>query len=159
MSAPAAATGIGLEYEFEYYAMLKPPLEIGAGPYGTRMFFEVTEGEVTGERLSGRLLTGGGDWVLVGPDGWGRLDVRAQIQTHDDAFIYVTYGGVIQMTDEVQKALAERGETRWQDQYFRTAPRLETGDPRYEWVNRSLFVAQGRIYPGTAVQYQVHRVT
>ena len=159
MSAPAAATGMELQYEFEYYAMLKPPLEVGPGPYGTRLFFEVIEGEVTGERLSGRLLPGGGDWVLVGADGWGRLDVRAQIETHDHALIYLTYGGVIQMTDQAQNALAEGGETRWQDLYFRTTPRLETGDPRYGWVNQTLFVAQGRIYPGTGVQYRVHRIT
>jgi hypothetical protein len=159
MSGPVTAAGIGLEYEFEYHRTLKPPVEVGPGPYGTRLFFEATEGELTGERLSGRLLTGGGDWLLVGPDGWGRLDVRAQIQTHDDAFIYLTYHGVVEITEAVQKVLAEGGETRWEDQYFRTSPRLETGDPRYWWVNQSLFVAQGRFSPGSAVQYRVHRVT
>jgi hypothetical protein len=112
MSAPAATTGMELQYEFEYYAILKPPVEVGPGPYGTRLFFEVTEGEVTGKRLSGRLLTGGGDWLLVGSDGWGRLDVRAQIETPDSAFIYVAYHGIIEMTEPVQNALAEAGETR-----------------------------------------------
>jgi hypothetical protein len=53
MSAPAAVTGMELQYEFEYYAILKPPVEVGPGPYGTQLFFEATEGEVTGERLSG----------------------------------------------------------------------------------------------------------
>ncbi|MEQ8373082.1 MAG: DUF3237 family protein, partial [Roseibium aggregatum] len=28
--------------------------------------------------------------------------------------------------------------------YFRTAARLETGDPRYDWVNNTLFVGTGR---------------
>jgi hypothetical protein len=159
MSAPATATtGMELRYEFEYYAMLKP-VEVGPGPYGTRVFYEVTEGEVTGERLSGRLLTGGGDWLLVGADGWGRLDVRAQIETRDGAVIYVTYYGLIEMNERVQKAVAAGAETSWEDQYFRTSPRLETGDARYSWVNQSLFVAQGRLYPGLAVQYRVYRVT
>jgi hypothetical protein len=101
---------------------------------------------------------GGGDWVLIGQDGWGRLDVRTQIETHDGAFIYLTYGGVVEMTEQAQKALAEGGETRWEDQYFRTTPRLETGDSRYAWVNQSVFLAQGRIYPG-GVQYRIYRVT
>jgi Protein of unknown function (DUF3237) len=158
MGATAAATGMELQYEFEFHAMLKPPLEIGAGPFGTRLFFEATEGEVAGERLSGRLLTGGGDWLLVGPDGWGRLDVRTQIETHDGAHIYITYDGVLEMTEGFQKAFAEGGETGWEDQYFRTTPRLETGDPRYAWLNQSVFVAQGRAYPGLAVQYRVFRV-
>jgi hypothetical protein len=157
MTAPAATTGIELQFEFEYYALLKPPMEIGAGPYGLRAFYEVTEGEVTGERLSGRLVGGGGDWILVGPDGFGRLDVRAQIETHDGAFIYLTYDGVVEMTEPAQKALAEGGETRWEDHYFRTTPRLETGDPRYAWVNQAVFVSRGRIYPG-GVAYQVYRV-
>jgi hypothetical protein len=157
MSAPAAPPGMELAYEFEYYALLKP-MEIGPGPYGMRVFFEATAGEVTGERVSGRLVGGGGDWLLIGQDGWGRLDVRAQIETHDGAFIYLTYGGVVEMTEQAQKALAEGGETRWEDQYYRTTPRLETGDPRYAWVNQSVFLAQGRIYPG-GVQYRVYRVT
>jgi hypothetical protein len=158
MSASAARTGMELQYEFEFHAMLKPPLEIGPGPFGTRLFFEATEGEVTGERLSGKLLTGGGDWLLVGADGWGRLDVRTQIETQDGAHIYVTYDGVLEMTEAFQKAFAEGGETDWEDQYFRTTPHLETGDPRYAWVNQSVFVAQGRAYPGLAVQYRVFRV-
>ena len=44
------------------------------------------------------------------------------------------------------------------DQYFRTTPRFETGDPRYAWVNTSLFVARGRVHP-SAVEYEVYRVT
>jgi Protein of unknown function (DUF3237) len=38
--------------------------------YGTRVFYEVREGSVTGPSLSGEVLTGGGDWALVGADGW-----------------------------------------------------------------------------------------
>lgn len=158
MSAPTGTIGMELEYEFEYYALLKPAMGIGPGPYGMRAFFEATDGEVTGERVSGRLVGGGGDWLLIGPDGWGRLDVRAQIATPDGAFIYLTYGGVVELTEQGQKALADGGETGWEDQYFRTTPRLETGDPRYAWVNQSVFIAQGRIYPG-GVQYRVYRVT
>ena len=79
-----------LEYEFTYHATLKPPVIVGPGPYGTRLFFEVTGGRAEGARLKGTLLTGGGDWLLVGPDGWGRLDVRAQVVTDDGVVIYVS---------------------------------------------------------------------
>jgi Protein of unknown function (DUF3237) len=95
----------------------------------------------------------------VGPDGWGRLDVRAQIQTTDDAFIPVSYFGVLEMNDAVQRAIQTGGETAYDDQYFRIAPRLETGDPRHAWVNQSAFVGEGRVYPGGGVQYRVLRVT
>ena len=154
MGATESVTTLALDFEFEFHAMLKPPVEIGPGPYGTRLFFEAIEGEVTGERVSGRVLSGGGDWLLVGPDGWARLDVRAQIQTHDDALILMSYLGILEMNDSVQRALQTGGETEYGDQYFRTTPRLEAGDPRYSWTNQSVFVGQGRIFPGLGVEYR-----
>lgn len=146
-----------LVHEFTYQAHVDQPLVAGPGPFGTRLIFVVTGGWVRGERLTGTLVGGGGDWLLVGPDGWGRLDVRGQVQTPDGAVIYVHYTGVLEMNEAVQRAMAG-GETGFDDQYFRTAPRLETGDPRYAWVNTTLFVARGRLVPG-GVEYEVHRVT
>lgn len=147
-----------LDYEFTYSAKLKPPLNVGAGPFGARMVFEVVGGTVEGTRLNGTVLSGGADWMLVGPDGCGRLDVRAQFATNDDAVVYMSYFGVVQMNQAVQEAVTAGRETGFEDQYFRTAPRLETGDPRYAWVNQSLFVAEGRFLPGPGVEYRVHRV-
>ncbi|KIU16031.1 DUF3237 family protein, partial [Mycolicibacterium llatzerense] len=40
-----------------------------------------------------------------------------------------------------------------------TTPRLECGDPKYAWVNQTIFVGQGRIQPGPVVEFQVFRVT
>ena len=154
----AQGSGLGLVHEFSYKASLKPPVPIGPGPFGTRMFFEATDGTVEGKRISGTVGTGGGDWILVGADGFGRLDVRAQLLTGDGAIIYLQYFGVMEMNEKVQ-AFMERGEaTDYGDQYFRTSPRLETGDERYAWVNQTLFVAEGRLYPG-GVEYRVARVT
>jgi hypothetical protein len=148
---------MNFEYEFSYTADLKEALQIGAGPYGNRVFYEVTGGKAEGKRLKGKLLSGGGDWILVGPDGLGRLDVRAQILTDDGAAIYVQYGGILEMNEKVAQAVAEGGSTDYGDQYFRTSPRLECGDPRYAWVNQSVFVAEGRVLPH-AVEYKVYRV-
>ena len=67
-----------LVHEMTYHAMLKPPMPVGDGPFGNRMFFEVTGGEVKGDRIRGTFVGGGGDWILVGPDGIGRLDVRVK---------------------------------------------------------------------------------
>jgi hypothetical protein len=154
----ATHVSIGLEYECTYWAQLKAPLEIG-GPYGARHFFEVTGGDLTGERLRGRLLTGGGDWALIGPDGWGRLDVRAQIETNDGARILLTYYGLLSVNDVVQQALSAGAGTQYEDHYFRTTPRFETGDPRYAWLNQTVFVAAGHLRSGLVVEYEVFRVT
>lgn len=162
MTVRDEATGptraLTLAHEFSYRADLKPPVEIGTGPYGTRMFFEVTGGTVEGERINGSIGTGGGDWLVVDPRGSAHLDVRSLIVTRDDATIYLAYHGHLEMSQSVQAALAGEGPTDWEDQYFRTAPRLETGDERYAWVNRTLFVAEGRLYPDPAVEYRVYRV-
>lgn len=151
---------IGLEYELTYQVPLKPGAEIGSGPFGQRMFVEATGGTVEGKRLRGRFFGGGGDWLLIGPDGFGRLDVRAQIETDDGAKIYVSYvTGLLEMTPGIQAALGGDAGTDYGDQYFRTNPRFETGDPRYAWLNQSLFVAEGRVLKGLIVEYKVYRLT
>ncbi len=42
---------------------------------------------------------------MIGADGIGRLDVRAAIETHDGANIYVSYTGVLHMTENAAQAV------------------------------------------------------
>jgi hypothetical protein len=147
-----------LAHEFTFNARLAPKVEVGDGPFGDRRVREVLGGEVSGKRINGTVGTGGSDWVLVGPDGWGRLDVRLTILTDDGAAIYVQYFGVIEYNEAALAANAGERSSDYGDQYFRTAPRLETGDPRYAWVNQTVFVAEGRLRPGPVVEYRVYRL-
>jgi len=142
--------------EFRLNATLKKPLPIGAGPIGTRMFYEVTGGEVSGDRLRGTVL-GGGEWALIGPDRFLRVDVRLQIETHDGAHLYVQYVGLLGLSDAVQGALSSGSGTDFGDQYFFTNPRFETGDERYAWLNTTFFVGEGRFLPNLGVEYRVSR--
>ena len=139
-----------LAFEFKYQVELKPPAMVGQGAYGTRMFFEVVGGTVEGERLKGKVQPGGGDWMLLGPDGWGRLDIRGILEADDGALIYLRYHGLLEMNEKVQQALASDAGTDFGDQYFRTTPVFETGDQRYAWLTQSAFVAEGRATPGSA---------
>jgi hypothetical protein len=148
-----------LAHEFTYQAALNVPVSFGAGPLGSRVYFEVTGGHATGPRFTATAVGGGGDWVLVGPDGYGRIDVRMQFKTHDDAFVYVQYVGLLEMNDAVGQVLAAGAGTDYEDQYFRTALRFETGDVRYAWLNTSVFVARGHFIPGPPmVEYEVYRL-
>jgi Protein of unknown function (DUF3237) len=142
--------------ECSFKAMLKPPVPIGAGPIGMRMYYDVIGGEVLGERLRGKVL-GGGEWALIGPDGFLRIDVRLQIETHDGACLYIQYTGLLGLNEAVQRALETGSGTDYGDQYFFTNPRMETGDPRYAWVNTTFFVGEGRVLPGLGVEYRVWR--
>jgi len=132
-------------------------VQIGAGPFGTRIFYEVTGGRADGPRFQADVLTGGGDWLLAGSDGIGRLDVRIQFRTDDGAFVYAQYPGLVELTETALTALATGGSTEFDDQYFRTTPRFETGNPRYAWLQNRVFLSVGRIYNG-GVQYRVYRV-
>lgn len=145
-----------LEPLMTYRADLAPPQEVGTGPFGTRMIFEVTGGHFESDHMRGKLRTCGGDWLLVGPDGYGRLNVRATLETDDGALLYMHYNGVIEMNEAVTGALGGGAATDYGDQYFMTAPHWETGDSRYAWLNQVVTVGEGRALPGPAVEYRVY---
>ena len=146
-----------LEPLMTYHADLKAPVEVGSGPLGQRMIFDVTGGTFEGPRISGRLLASGADWLLTGADGFGRLDVRATMETHDGAYIYMRYHGILEMNETVIAASAKGESLDYGDTYFMTAPRFETGDARYGWINGLINVAEGRVLPN-AVEYRVFQV-
>ncbi|MEK6439166.1 DUF3237 domain-containing protein [Pseudonocardia sp. T1-2H] len=145
--------------ELEYRAELGEVDEVGSGPFGQRVIANVTGGEVTGDRLKGTIVGAGADWLLIGPDGFGRLDVRVTVKTVDGAFIYVHLNGLLEMTAGVT-AVIQGGDTptNFGEQYFFTNPRMETGDERYSWVNQTMFIGEGRLVPGLAVEYRVYRI-
>ncbi len=143
-------------HEFDLVGKLRPPLPIGPGPLGNRVYYDVESGEIRGERVRGT-LHGGGEWALMGPDGFIRIDVRLQAETHDGAFLYIQYTGLLELSESVQAALGRGARTDYGDQYFYTNPRFETGDERYAWLNTSFFVGRGRILPDLGVEYQVSR--
>jgi hypothetical protein len=143
-----------LEPLMTYHADLLPAVMVGVGPQGTRAIFEVTGGAFEGPRLRGKLLTGGGDWMLIDAQGMGHLDVRATFETHDGALIYVQYFGRVVVTEAINQALQGKGATDYGDTHFFTQPRFETGDARYAWLNQVVAVAQGRVVRGR-VEYQV----
>jgi len=146
-----------LVYECSYGAELEPErLAVGPGPFGTRVVRTVKSGWCKGERLNGRLAGAGGDWLLFGADGFGRIDVRAQLVTDDGAVIFLSYNGLIERNARVVAAV-DGGETQFEDQYFRTLVRMETGAPAYAWVNTTLFVGRGRMAAG-GVEYQLFRI-
>ena len=147
---------MNFEYEFTVVGDLKPPVEIGAGPSGIRRYYEVIGGTIEGKRIKGKALTGGGDWLVVGADGFARLDVRVQLLTDDGAAIYAYYPGLLELNQKVGEAVARGGQTDYGDQYFRITPRFETGDQRYAWLNQNLFAGEGRIGAGI-VEYKVYR--
>jgi hypothetical protein len=147
-----------LIHEFDLSADLAGE-DVGVGPFGHRLIGNVTGGDISGERLKGSITGAGADWLLIGADGYGRLDVRLTIRTVDGASVYFQYFGLLEVTPEVFAVMGGGGSpTEFADQYFFTNPRLETGDERYAWLNQTMFVAEGRVLPGPAVEYRIYRL-
>jgi Protein of unknown function (DUF3237) len=105
--------------------------ELGSTPHGTLTIFPIIGGSFEGERLRGRVLAGGGDWVTARSDGTLTLDLRITLETDDGAPIHMTFTGV-------------RNDA---NRYFRTLPRFETGAPKYAFLNRLLAVGTAEIRP------------
>ena len=103
--------------------------EIGSTPRGKLYIFPVIGGSFEGERLRGKVLTGGGDWVTEKADGTFELDLRVTLETEDGALIHMTFTGV-----------RDDG-----NHYLRTLPRFETAAPKYAFLNRLLAVGIGEI--------------
>ncbi|GJM04407.1 MAG: UPF0311 protein [marine bacterium B5-7] len=147
-----------LEPLFTYYANLGSALDVGNGPFGKRMTFEVHGGEFKSEKLNGKIRDAScADWMTISEEGYGHLDVRASFETDDGANIYVQYSGIIELTAGTLAALAGESGTNFGEQNFFTNPRMQTGDARYNWVNNIFCVARGRLVPGK-VEYEVFQL-
>jgi len=122
---------------------LGPIRELGSGRNGVRRIIPIVGGTVSG-KVSGTILNLGADWQTVLADGSSNIDTRYAFQTADGAVIEVVNKGVRHGPAEVLSALARGEEVDPALYYFRTSARLETGDQRYIWVNRTIFVGTGR---------------
>lgn len=119
-------------------------------------------GRATGERISGAVVEPGGDWILLGASGWASLDIRGQIRTDDGVVLYYRAEGVMELNEAVQRYLAGVASTEFTDHDARMYYRMEPGDDRYAWVNRTLFVGETRlVVDGDArrVEVRIHRVS
>jgi len=105
--------------------------DIGSTPQGALTIFPVTGGSFEGERLRGKVLAGGGDWVTAHSNGTLTVDLRVTLETDDKGLIHMTFTGV---RDDA-------------NHYFRTVPRFETAAPKYAFLNRLLAIGIGEIRP------------
>src|SRR5213592_5105211 len=73
---------------------VSPPQKLGAVPHGTRIIAPITSGTFEGPRLRGRVLPGGGDWLLLRSDVVLELDLRITLETDDRALIHMSFQGL-----------------------------------------------------------------
>ncbi len=121
---------------------LSPIRELGPGRAGQRRIIPISGGRVTG-RVSGTIQNIGADWQTIFADGSADIDTRYAFETDDGALIEIVNVGVRHGPPDVIAALGRGEPVDPSRYYFRTTSRLETGDPRYAWVNKTIFVGTG----------------
>lgn len=137
------------EYLFEAKVRLDEPVHVGPTPDGHRMIVGVLGGRFEGPRLCGEVVPhSGADWARIRSDGVGALDVRMTLKTADGALRYVSWHGLMVFDSSDQEYaldFAKPDDPGGADRYyFRSAPRFETGDERYTWLNRIVAVTKSR---------------
>jgi hypothetical protein len=146
-----------LDYLCSYTATLAPPEVIGPVAEGIRVNFYVTDGQLEGPGMKGRLRPVGGDWLTIRPDGVGVLDVRATIELDGGAVIDVAYRGVGDLGPDGYASFL-RGEMP-ATLALRTSPVLRTAHPAHQWLQRELLLAVGEAEFATlTVRYDVYVV-
>ena len=137
LSAPVLSHVCDLEVE------LGPIREMGLGRAGRRRIIPIIGGTVSGPRINGRILNTGADWQTIFADGLAELDTRYAMETDDGAVIEITNYGYRHGPADVIAAVTRGEAVDPATYYMRTQARLETGDERYAWVNRTLFIGTG----------------
>lgn len=163
-AAPPAPAGLGpavdapsLAYAFSVRVTLAPPVETGTSGGERRRFIAITGGTVSGPRLQGEVLPGGGDWQTILPGGLTRLDARYFLKAADGTVIEVTNPGVRTASPEVIERLARGESVDPALYYFRTTPSFRVAGDQYAWMQRSVFVARGIRRPAS-VEIDFYRV-
>ncbi len=149
-TAPALPLPV-LRHICDLRVALDPIREMGTGRAGQRRIIPIVGGTVEGPALRGRILDLGADWQTIWANGVAELDTRYAIETDDGAVIEIRNYGYRHGPADVLAAIARGEEVSPDSYYMRTHARLETGDARYDWVNRTLFVGTGARLAGQVV--------
>jgi hypothetical protein len=142
---------------FIFDLQVKPASMVGTTPAGDRRIGEIVGGRFEGERLRGKILSGGSDWQSLRTDGNLALDVRFVMETDDGHLIGMTYKGMRHGSKEVMNRIA-RGDTVSPSEYYlRIAPFFETASEKYGWLTRLVSVGMGHRLPSGPI-YQVFEI-
>jgi hypothetical protein len=135
------------DLDFHLVPLCRATLEVSEilvvpAPLGAMTIGEIRTSRWEGERFKatqrGRASA---DWLRSSPDGgFGSVDVRSTLETDDGALVFVSYYGRFDpATGRIY-----------------SAPRFETGDERYRWMNGVLAAARGQFDPAAlTVTYEV----
>jgi hypothetical protein len=121
--------------------------DLGATPRGRRRIVPIVGGTVRGPRLEAEILPGGADWQQVRSDGIVELVARYSILTKDGVEIAIVNRGLRRAAPDVMARMARGEAVDPALVYCRTTPQFEAPAGPYNWLNRSVFVANAERLP------------
>ena len=130
---------------------------LGETPAGWRRIANFAGGSFVGPRISSRILPGSADAVLRRQDNAIQPDVRLILRTDHDSHIWVTYRGIRHGPQSIMDQIARDEPVDPGTYYQRAALFFETGDERYDWLNRIIGIGTGRRVPGQMI-YDVYEL-
>lgn len=134
---------IALDFVAELSVTVETPIVLGETTEGVRRVVHIVGGRVEGPRLNATVQPGGIDHQLIKPDGLSILEARYALKTDDGADIYVVNRALRHGPPEVMARVMSGEVVDPSLYYFRTQPAFETGDARYDWLNRTFFTGEG----------------
>ncbi|MBB4052176.1 hypothetical protein GGR20_001819 [Devosia subaequoris] len=136
---------------------LSRPMIIGDVHAASKRVIPIRGGTVTGPEISGTILDFGADWQRVFESGVAELDARYAFKTDDGALVEIENFGFRHGPPEILAKLAAGEPCPPESYYMRTAARLSTAHPKYNWINRTMFVGTGARLQ-SAVQIDLYAV-
>jgi hypothetical protein len=122
-----------LQYAFTLKVDLSPPHEYGITNAGNKRYIPITGGTVTGPKLQGEILPGGGDWNTVQHNG-----------VVDGTVIGIMNEGRGRVSEELMGKVfqegireGEEGSAGW---YTKTSPTFEVIPGPHDWLVNTCFV-------------------
>lgn len=107
----------------------------------TRGFVALVGGEVSGPRLTGRVVPhSGGDWPRIWDSGLIEFEAHYMLEASDGTPIYIHNRGVAYSSPEILARIEGGESVRSDDTYCRVTPRFEAPAGPHEWLNRTIFV-------------------
>ena len=145
------------EYAFTIAVRIAEVTTAGDIGHGVRRIIPIVGGEVTGEKVNGKVLPFGADFQIIRPNELIDLEARYAFETDDGAVVYLENKGIRFGPVELLQKL-KRGEAVDPKLiYFRTVPKFETGSEKYRWLMEHIFVASAARHADRVV-IDVHMV-
>ncbi|MZR11672.1 DUF3237 family protein [Maritimibacter sp. DP07] len=152
-SMPHDLRAPGLEFIFRMTIFMKERQRFGPGPAGVgRGFTGIDHGEITGPRLTGRVLGGtGGDYPLFRRDETVNLNAHYVLQAEDGTYIYINNMGYRHATADVNERLRANEVLDPSEYYFRLHPIFDAPEGPHDWLTRTVVI-------GTADRREDHTI-